>query len=250
MLKKALKIKYISDLHLEFVKKNKIPRYLKQIKPDADICILAGDVGNPKEDHYKETMDYMTENFEKTFVITGNHEYYGSSIEETDDYLTNFFKKYENISFLNNKSEYYKGKHFIGTTLWSHIKDNGYFINDLKNIKDMTLEKYNNMNKKNVKYLEENIKDGEDHNTIIITHHMPSYELIDPFYKKKYGVYNQWFYCDMDKFIKSNKIKYWIYGHTHIPNECIKDDTTFLCNPIGYPRENLKINFNKTFLIT
>jgi predicted phosphohydrolase len=243
MLKKVLKIKYMSDLHLEIVNPKKICRYLKQIKSDTDICILAGDIGKPKKDHYDKIMDFMNKNFKKTFVITGNHEYYGSSIEEIDDYLEEYFKKYENISFLNNKSEYYKGKYFIGSTMWSHIKDNGYFINDIRNINGMTIEKYNNLNKKCTNFIKKNIKDD----AIVITHHMPSYTLTDPFYIKKYGVYNQWFYCDMDEFIKSNRIKYWIYGHTHIPNECSIENTKFLCNPIGYPGENQKVNFNREF---
>ena len=43
-----LKLRYFSDLHLEFIKPNNINRFLQKITPCSDeICILAGDIGNP-----------------------------------------------------------------------------------------------------------------------------------------------------------------------------------------------------------
>ncbi len=79
---------------------------------------------------------------------------------------------------------------------------------------------------------------------------MPSYSLIDEKYKQ-YGTdnYNQWFYSDMDQFIDENKdkIKCWIYGHTHTPSFKIINGVPIMCNPIGYPNENNKLDFNKTF---
>lgn len=33
--------------------------------------------------------------------------------------------------------------------------------------------------------------------------------------------------------------KYWIFGHMHDTYDFVYDDTRFLCNPIGYPGENL-----------
>ena len=63
--------------------------------------------------------------------------------------------------------------------------------------------------------------------------------------------YNQWFYCDMDEIIdrNKNKIKCWIYGHTHMPASNIINGTQFLCNPIGYPGENSKVDFEKNILL-
>jgi hypothetical protein len=81
----------------------------------------------------------------------------------------------------------------------------------------------------------------------MITHHMPSSSLIDEKYKE-YGMdyYNQWFYSDMDQFIDENKdkIKCWIYGHTHTPSFKTLHNVPCMCNPIGYPNENDKLDFN------
>ena len=78
---------------------------------------------------------------------------------------------------------------------------------------------------------------------------MPSNTLIDIKYED--SPYNQWFYSNMDNLIKEkkDKIKCWIYGHTHTPSFKIIEGTPFLCNPIGYPNENLNSDFQKTFSI-
>ena len=57
--------------------------------------------------------------------------------------------------------------------------------------------------------------------------------------------YNQWFYCNMDNVIETqkDKIECWIYGHTHTPSNIKINSIPFLCNPIGYPNENCKLNF-------
>ena len=63
--------------------------------------------------------------------------------------------------------------------------------------------------------------------------------------------YNQWFYCDMDEFIKQHNmtIRCWIYGHTHTPLETVISDVPMYCNPIGYPNENPKTDFEKLIVL-
>jgi hypothetical protein len=101
-----------------------------------------------------------------------------------------------------------------------------------------------------VDFLQDALQKNE--NCIVITHHMPSSSLIDIKYKTiQMQPYNQWFYCDLDKLIETNgnKIKYWIYGHTHTPSNVIMNEIPFLCNPIGYPNENKKTDYTKIFTI-
>jgi len=56
----------------------------------------------------------------------------------------------------------------------------------------------------------------------------------------------------MDDLIETNgnKIKYWIYGHTHTPSNIFINEIPFLCNPIGYPNENSNLDFQKSFIIS
>jgi predicted phosphodiesterase len=249
-----LKLRYISDIHLEFIKPNEIINFLNNItQSDKDeVCILAGDIGNPYSQNYKIFIDHISKIFQKTFIIAGNHEFYNNkkTIEETYEFLTEYFKQYDNITFLNNSYEIYNSYTFIGTTLWSKVTNPAYEINDVHSIANLNYIKYNQLNAISRAYLDEQIKLHD--NVIMITHHMPSSSLIDAKYKQ-YGMnhYNQWFYCDMDKFIEENKdkLKCWIYGHTHTPNFKMIHEIPFMCNSIGYPNENNKNDFNKIFYL-
>jgi hypothetical protein len=197
-------------------------------------------------------MNFISKNFKKSFVITGNHEYYNQikNIDQTNEFLINYFQKCDNISFLNNNCEYYENYCFIGTTLWSKIINPEYEINDLYNIPNFDYIRCNRLNMINVDFLEDCINKNE--NCIVITHHIPSKSLIDIKYKTpKMIPYNQWFYCDLDSLIemKKDKIKCWFYGHTHTSSHVLIDKIPFLCNPIGYPNENHNPDFERNISI-
>ena len=210
----TIKIRYLSDLHLEFIKPQHIHSWIAQITPGLDeICILAGDIGNPYQHNYNTFMQFVNTNFLKTFVIPGNHEYYGlkHTIQQTNQFLQHYFTQFNNITFLNNTFEIFHNHCFIGNTLWSHIYNPEFTINDIKLIKDLDCIKYNQLHYDCIKFLEDVIRDNT--NCIIITHHLPSYSLIHSKYKiKDMPPYNQWFACNMDTFIQDNKqkIKCWI----------------------------------------
>ena len=188
----------------------------------------------------------------KAFVVPGNHEYYNKNktIQQTNDFMKNYFQKFNNISFLNNEYEIYEDYCFIGTTLWSKITNPVCTINDVYQIPHFDYKQYNELNQECIKFLEDTLQKDDIGNDkcIIITHHMPSSSLIHIKYKTPDMLpYNQWFYCDMDGFIETyrDKIKSWIYGHTHTPSNTIIHQIPFLCNPIGYPNENKYLNFQQ-----
>jgi predicted phosphodiesterase len=246
-------IRYLSDLHLELIRPDKLLKLIIQIIPNKEqVCVLAGDIGNPYSKNYDLFMKHINYSFKKTFVITGNHEYYNNdkTIEETNIFITDYFKKYSNISFLNNSYEYYNDYCFVGSTLWSNVSKPEFEINDTYSIKNLDIIKYNTLNQQSISFLEDNIINNNK--MIIITHHLPSNSLIDVKYKTPRMLpYNQWFYSDMDTFIEKNKdkIKCWIYGHTHMPSFTKIHDIPFMCNPIGYVNENISSDYNKTYEI-
>jgi len=78
-------IQYISDIHLELLHIEEIKSRINKIIPVCPTLILAGDIGNPFHQGYKLFIQEMNNKFEKVFLVSGNHEYYGGkSIEETD----------------------------------------------------------------------------------------------------------------------------------------------------------------------
>jgi predicted phosphodiesterase len=251
---RCMLIRYLSDIHLEFIHPNKMRNLLYKIgKGPNEVCVLAGDIGNPFQSNYLEFMDHMNNNFKHTFVIPGNHEYYQKTktMEEVNFHLKDFFQKYSNITYLNNSIHIYEGYSFIGSTLWSKITNPKHKINDVYNIPNFDYIKYNRLNNSCIDFLRYAVVNSNK-KCVVITHHVPSYGLIDKKYlNEKIVPYNQWFYNDMDSFIGSNqdKISCWIYGHTHTSSNKIINKIPFLCNPIGYPNENLKIDFDKKFLL-
>ena len=241
-----MKIRYLSDLHLEMVRPNKIQQWLESIPPGLDeVCILAGDIGNPEHYQYDVFMKFISQNFRKAFVIAGNHEYYHHTIEETNEQLASYFNLFENITFLKDSCEVYEGYCFVGTTLWSNVTNPKFKINDMYRIQGFDYVQYNQLHRDSVAFLEKAL---QQENCIVITHHLPSYELIDAKYLlPAMRPYNQWFYSHMDPLFNSDKIKAWFYGHTHTPCKKVIQDIPFLCNPIGYPGENTEVDFQAVF---
>ncbi len=245
-----IKIRYFSDLHLEFRQSYEIDNLICNIPSGLEeICVLAGDIGNPYHENYDIFMNFISENFKKSFVIAGNHEYYNKkTIEETNNFLSKYFEQFDNITFLNNSYEYYNVDDykycFIGTTLWSKITNPHVSINDTRYIQNLDYIKYNQLHSISKEFLEHAI--NNNNNCIIITHHGPSEYLIDIKYKTPNSLpYNQWFYSNMDYLFDKEKIKCWFYGHTHTPSNNIINGIPFLCNPIGYPNENINIDLSK-----
>ena len=234
-----MRIQYFSDLHLEFLKTT------ISFKSVAPILVLAGDIGYPHENSYKNFIKSVSEQFEKVFLIAGNHEYYRNlqTIEETNkkihDLITS--SKLSNVTFLNNSFEDYAGYRFVGSTLWTEISNLNYLSNDFNEIVCMSVEKYNQLHHQSRQFLSEIIH--TDKKIIVISHHVPSHILTHPDYVK-FEKYKQCFSSNSDDLIKEN-IVCWFYGHTHKPMSTKLNGVQMCCNPIGYPDENKKIDFEK-----
>lgn len=225
-------IQYFSDLHLEFDSTYKVT-------PIGDVLILAGDIGCPFEESYQTFLKEMSVKFPKVFLITGNHEYYGSTIDKTNEKITEIVSTLRGVTFLNNSIEIYNGYTFVGTTLWSNLRDFRYLTCDRKRIKEISFTKINELHNKSINFLQ-NVIENNTH-IIVITHFLPSLSLTD---KSCDSRYDQCYASDLDFLIKS-PVTHWFYGHTHKKNYAVINDITVLCNPIGYPDENETINFNE-----
>lgn len=182
----------------------------------------------------------MSKKFEMIFIIAGNHEYYFNNIIDTKTQCVNISNDFNNVIFLNNTTYEYNGFLFIGTTLWSRINDFTNEIADTVCINNFNAQKYNKLHIESRDFLVDTLSNTEKE-LIIITHHLPSYDLIDDKYKSpKTSHLNQWFATDLNTLFSSykDKIKAWIYGHTHTAQINNIDGVMFYCNPVGYKGEN------------
>tara|TARA_Y100000780_G_C13621477_1_gene392728 strand:+ start:110 stop:862 length:753 start_codon:yes stop_codon:yes gene_type:complete len=248
-------IYYISDLHLEFDKnyKKSIDELFGNID-DEVIMIIAGDVCSfDYFERYQYFIKYISR-FEHVLIVIGNHEYYNSKNIDMDDIeycINEEIKLYQNIHLLNNNTIEIGGYYFIGTTLWSKTYDKKGKINDYRKIyfdgKLLTTNKTNELHNDAVNFLEKEIK-NDNINKIIITHHLPSYELIHSEYRTiQMKRIHDYFYTDLEYLM--DDIKYWICGHTHKKMKRKIKNCNLLTNPLGYPNENKDIIVEKILFL-
>lgn len=250
---------YISDLHLECYndKVNKVKRKFNLKNKASDILLLAGDIGKPTHNTYKEFLKEMSITFEQVIITTGNHEYYNMNmnIDDVDIICRDICRSmpHNNVKFLQNEVyEINNTLTIFGGTFWTKIPLSSrdlisYSVNDYKHISDFTPEKSSILHGIAINALKTALEQS-DVNTkwIVMSHHMPSFDLIDAKYKTlQMNKLNYAFASDIP-LTHDDRIKAWVYGHTHTPKQINK----FYCNPVGYPGENKIFDLTKSFQIS
>lgn len=249
----SIKIQVISDIHLEFQKA--LPKLFRpkfSQKPQfvqAPYLFLSGDIGYPKSDRgiWLQFINFCEQYYDKIFYVSGNHEAYGSEYYETIDTIKEVFKSRPKFVYLERGVISQLGPYkVVGCTLWSDINQSGFTsLNDGVNIKikkdgierHLSREDVLEFHEKDKAWLESQV----DANTIVMTHHLPSFEFIDSQYKhQKYKDLNTGFASELDSILLRSKA--WIYGHTHIGGIKDLNGTMCICNPFGYP-DDYETNF-------
>lgn len=242
-------LQFVSDIHLEFRGKS-----YPIIEPKAKYLALLGDIGYPRMDNYHKFIEMQIPKFKRIFIIAGNHEYYSHKYIDTLKYMIEYFNTLPNVTFLNNSSfitdENIK---IVGSTLWSHIpiSETGFIIenmNDYHKIKKerakITPVDTNQWHKESVEFISKELQ--TDMPTIVLSHHVP-YNSLD-FIPEQFHTSKclSAYYSDLSYLFKP-PLKYWLFGHCHVPITYKYDQVILMSNPLGYPSENyLKHSSNPT----
>lgn len=250
-----MKIQYCSDLHLEF-QENK--NYLKRfpLQPEGDILLLAGDIVLFKRmDEHDDFFNYCSDNFETTYWIPGNHEYYHFDLADVKTPL--YEKIRENVLLLNNQTITYKNVDLIFSTLWSHIPPQFEYIvqqsiNDFHLIKNkgkkFTAADFNALHKNDFDFLKTALAKPTDKQRLVVTHHVPTLMHYPEQYRN--SNINSAFAVELYDFIESSNAAYWIYGHHHCNTPAFKiGNTTMLTNQLGYVHQDEHKSFNHSAII-
>ena len=265
-----MKIKVVSDLHLEFSDIN--------ITNDegCDVLILSGDIMIAKDLYDHPEMDYsMYSNvnladvgrrqqtalrfrdflkrcsfqFPHTFYVAGNHEFYHGKWHQTLEILSNECAKFPNIYFMERGSKTIDDVTFIGSTLWTDMNKGDPLtlhavrdmMNDFRMIKK-EFEGYTNLkpadtvmrHRDSLGYIKNIVAERPDEKFVVIGHHSPSYQSIHEQYKSEY-LMNGAYHSDLSEFILDRpQIKLWTHGHTHHVFDYVIGETRIVCNPRGY----------------
>jgi predicted phosphohydrolase len=228
-----VRFQVLSDIHLEKKKYNN-NILIHPIK--ANNLILAGDIGNPLLKNYKEYLKYCSDQYQRVFIISGNHEYWKNSIEGTDKLITDISKTFKNVHYLNNRffefEENNRKIRLFGGILWSYVLDKSLNSIDNKLIENFNFDKRNLIFSETLKRLKTKKSD------IIITHHSPSYRLI---HKNYDGLNNNCLFATNLEYLLNDKT-YWICGHLHEYNNTIFDKLIINCCHNEYQEKVIDLN--------
>jgi Icc-related predicted phosphoesterase len=240
-----MKIQYCSDLHLE-MSANKEYILQNPIEPVAEVLILAGDITNAK--YYdnprpieKQFFKTLSEQFERVFIIAGNHEFYRSwDISVLEKPLHREIESH--VFLLNNQMIVYKDVSFFFTTLWSEVYqlDEDYIKRNMPDFslisyhrKSLLIKQYNHLHKQALEFLDNSLPKSEYLKKVVISHHLPSLQCVhsDHFGSRLGSA----FASDLDEFILKHQPDYWIYGHSHRNRSEINiGKTKLVTNQLGY----------------
>lgn len=93
-------------------------------------------------------------------------------------------------------------------------------------------------------FLKDAVKQTKATKRIIVTHHLPSFQLSSPDFKG--SRINDAFVADEDSFIEECGAQYWIYGHSHRNIDKLIGKTQFVSNQLGYVFSGEHHSFDST----
>lgn len=280
-----MKIKLVSDLHLEFSDTD-IPNN------GCDVLILSGDIliaqdlhdhkrdfGRPadlpkeylwksgqmrpqKADRFRNFLQRCSDNFKHVVYVAGNHEFYHGKWYATIDYLHEECAYYPNVYFLENKTKIIDDVPFLGCTLWSDLNkenpismqmvsqllsDHRLIRNDKQSYRRIHGKDTVDRHKESLAWLGQEVK--KYNSCVVVGHYGPSHLSIHPKYKHDFHLNGA--YCsDLSEFILDHpQIKLWTQGHTHHAFQYKLGNTTVACNPRGYEGYEPDSGWDKSLII-
>lgn len=246
-------IRIFSDLHLEFSLGNleKCIDLYKGCGSRTKYTILAGDITNfrEKEKILTKVSEELKNYTDNIIYVLGNHEHYElgqKNITESMEEYRSLCKKLD-ITLLENESIETEDFTFYGATMWTDIDQNAYnAMNDQHSFRcrQDLVDIHKNSVKSLHEFLDNYSSSMNSKPLVVITHHLPSFSLIDEKYRN-YSFINSGFASSLDHLIR-DPVRYWIYGHTHTASNSEINGVRMICNPGGYPRE---YNVLKDFVI-
>lgn len=240
-----MKIRFYSDLHLEFGSFRLPPPDCKDI-----VLVLAGDIGVgllavPWLERYGK-------DFKAIIYVAGNHEYYRQNMDKNIRRMREV-STLDNFHFLENDTVIIDNVKFVGATLWTDLNKGDAFtkwyikarMNDFNMIQTgkevynnkhktyLTPELWETMHKQSVAFITEELKETNIQ-TVVVTHHAPTVLGANTqrygHTEMTYGYYTSLEYL-MDM---APQLTHWIFGHTHFTLDKDIFGTRVLSNPRGY----------------
>jgi predicted phosphodiesterase len=238
-----MKLNILSDLHLTVAP-------LAHPINDADVVILAGDIARPVE-----AIAWASKFARPVYYIPGNHEFYGSSIDDTRAALA---RESEGtcVRVLDDAVAVVDGVRLVGSTLWSDflldgeagreaaMREGARFVRDFSRIRNgaaaFTPQDCAERFAMHRRFLEETLATPFAGPTVVVTHHAPSPGSVHPRFRG--SPVNGCFVSNVEALMGARRVALWIHGHTHDSFDYEVNGTRVLCNPRGYAPQGVNEN--------
>ena len=261
----------ISDIHADVHAWNW--NYLDAIPHDVNTVVVAGDISNDVWDVSCWLVE-LRQRFVNVIWVAGNHDFYNLGFHKTRiipsrewaekwknpltvlDMLDHYqrWSQENGIHFLHRNSIDIDGVTFVGATGWHDYKA-GIPYPEHEQIQVW----YDLLNDRHIPWQDNRVIDhrfpfdagvrdvaaiqqmvsNATNPVVVITHHVPRQELCwQKPHDKAWTLLHGSFANTKMSTIVDPKIRYWVYGHTHMRSIKDIDGITFVCNARGYRYEN------------
>ena len=226
---------------------------------------MAGDISNSLEyttSVLREAIDY----YDEVIFTDGNHEHYSNYIDKTGnttvvsdmDYFRGLADEYVNLTYFDGRdTKQIGGTLFVGANGWYdftmavgiHTKDQyrawQQGSNDPVCIRFGKKNKPQKLAERQADQIAQYVKDAQDNDEIeeivVVTHTVPHLkgmipDITHPWYTLN-GAYGNGFMSRVWASDPNNKIKVWVFGHTHYLYDFVAEGLRFVSNPRGYRGE-------------
>ena len=247
-----LNIQLMSDLHFEFHPDGGA-QWVEQLDAaGVDILILAGDIAEVKRGLLAQILKQFCLKYPQVVFVPGNHEYYGSSIEEVSQTLIQLNQTISNLHILQGDTTIISGQRFVGATLWfTEKKDENHqiwtqMLNDFRKIAGGFSSWVYQQAEQDAQYLIDQVEPGD----IVITHHIPSRRGVAPKWQASIDEFGRFFVHELPEEVVT-KAAIWCHGHGHDSVSSTIEGHTLVSNPFGYlnHEENKAFNSKLVFKV-
>lgn len=270
-----MKIQLLSDLHLETQ-----PDFRATPAPDAELLVLAGDVGSYQRNSRLRGDDFGLELFSPALgtwpvpvlYVPGNHEYDNLDFDATHARLRDTCARL-GITWLERETVVRGGVRFVGTTLWADfdaialqpgapsvdtatlIKQRhkafraaNFYLEKMagtRHGRPFLAEEWRELALQCQDWLRRALDEPFDGKTVAVTHFAPSLRSADPRYGITPGTAG---FCNsLDELFA--KADYWLHGHLHCVQHYEAAGCIVRANTLGYERRGEQVEFRPHYVV-
>ena len=255
-----MRLRFVSDLHLEFGGRDGPGAFVMPAHPDdrETVLLLAGDIDVDK--HAVKLARRSARQFRAVVQIAGNHEFYKSgSPQRLPDKLADAVTDLDNVYFLELGTVDIDDVRIIGATLWSDFDrgnevamfDAKWKLNDFPRIRTGTPRApyARRFSPHDARALHDKSRDFVFREVeaahrlglkpVVVTHHAPRLPA-----GPNGSLLSFAFGSDLEEQIRASRAVLWVHGHVHTSHDDYIGETRVVCNPRGYVGVELNPAFN------